>query len=195
LITGYLAYGFYNYQKGEYRDLGVKYTIDNYNNALQNKLKIEIKDKNELFYGARIKGEGEQKKIEAFTNEEITALVNFTNESKGRIKNFQIRFLGNNEFEASFYYFDIKLGLFIPVFIKSSLAYAGGNTVYFKFNEMYLGGYKVPKILANMALNNFNLYINNTIGGMDIFEIQKLEILTNEVFFSGILPTKIEGYE
>jgi len=195
LVAGYLAYGYYYYQKGEYHDLGVKYKSTDYNNALQNKLKVEIKDKNELFYGAKIKGQGEQKKEEFFTNEEVTALVNFTNESKGSIKNFQIRFMGNNDFEAAFHYSELKYRLFVPVYIKASLAYAGSNTVYFKFNEIYLGDFDLPKFLRERVANNFNLYINNTIGSMDVFEIEKLEINKDSVLFKGLLPTKIEGYE
>jgi hypothetical protein len=195
LIAGYLAYGYYYYQKGEYQDLGIKYKSSDYNNAINNKLKIEIKDKNELFYGAKTKGTGEQKKEEFFTNEEITALVNFTNESKGSIKNFQIKFTGNNDYEAAFHYSNLKYRLFIPVYMKASLAYVGSNTVYFKFNDIYLGDYKLPKFLRERAANNFNLYINNCFGGLDVFEIDKLEINKDSISFKGLLPTKIEGYE
>jgi hypothetical protein len=195
LVSGYLAYAYYYYQKGEYQDLGIKYKSSDYNNALQKKLKIEIADKNELYYGAKIRGDGEQKKEESFTNEEVTALVNFTNESKGSIKNFQIKFIGNNNFDVSFHYSNLKYKLFIPVFIKASLGYVGNNTVYFKFNEVDLGNYRLPKIFRERAINNFNLYINNTIGGMDVFEIEKMNIDKDMVYFKGLLPTKIEGYE
>jgi hypothetical protein len=195
LAAGYLAYAYYNYQKGEYRDLGIKYDIFTFDKVVKDKLKIEIKDKNELFYGAKIKGQGEQKVDLAFTNEEVSALVNFTNALKGRIKNFQIILIGNNDFEASFYYSDSNYKLFIPSYVKGSLSYTGGNSAYFKFNEIYLGDYKLPKIFCNRIANDFNIYVNNTIGRMDVFEIDRFEIEKNIVYFKGLLPTKIEGYE
>jgi hypothetical protein len=193
--AGYLAYGYYNYQKGDYHDLGIRYNLGIFENTINNKLKIEIKDREKLFYGVKIKASGEHKVSQNFSNEEISSLINYANEMKGGLKDFQIKFVGNNICEASFYYSGLDHKIFVPIFIRAELIYTNNSSVNFKFDEVSVGDFKLPKIARERMANSFNEYINITLAGIDIFEIEKLGIDKDKVYFSGTLPTKIEGYE
>jgi hypothetical protein len=192
-LIGYSTFAYIQYQKGAYRDLGVKYQMADYESAIK-KLKINIADPTRLYYGVFIKGRGENKVDDTFSEKEVTAFLDIANREHGPFRNVQVKLLSANRFEASFHYTGGKYNLPGPIFFSGDLELTGNDGIVFKFDEIFAGDFKLPKFARERMSGSFNRYIHDVIGNMDVFNVEKLSLGDGKADFKGLIPSNIESY-
>jgi len=190
-IVGYLGFIYYQLSRAEVKDLGVRYTMADYNNAVAGKAHVDVPVPSDIYFGSDFKTEGTQKIDQVFTDAEISAIQNYSNEKKGPFKNVQIHFAGNS-IEASGLVMDPRVPKTGPVYVKGMIARTGPRSFDItNVQELRVGDYQVPAPVVQQAKTEFINYVNNILSGIDGLNVEKVEIQNGQVHFQGNVPKKV----
>ncbi|MDQ7814802.1 MAG: hypothetical protein RDU25_03300 [Patescibacteria group bacterium] len=190
--AGYSAYQLFN---GEQKDLGVKYTEKDYDNAVTAKAGVSVNDKGSLYLGSRFRTEGKIHIEETFSDAEISAIQEYSNNVKGPFHDVQIHFIGDGKVEASGIVTDPRIKVPGPVYVKGSVTNTGPRSFDVRIDTLQVGNYKVPGPIIEIARKEFLGYVNGILSGIDGLEVEKVEISEGKVKFVGDIPEKIYGYD
>lgn len=193
--VGYLGWSAWKITHGAQIDLGVKYTEQTYDEAVAKKAGVFVNDKGSLYLGSKFRTEGQQKIDQVFTDAEISAIQNYSNSTKGPFRDVQIKFLGNNQVEASGIVLDPRIKIPGPVYVKGSLWNTGPRSFDIAVSDLKVGDYTVPAPIVAQAKGEFIGYVNNILAGIDGLKVEKVEINPGGVRFVGDIPQKVYGYD
>ncbi|MFA5185496.1 MAG: hypothetical protein WC551_03335 [Patescibacteria group bacterium] len=191
----YVGYGFWKVTHGKQVDLGVKYTEQTYDDAVAKKAGVFVNDKGSLYLGSKFRTEGEQHIDQTFSSEEISAIQNYSNSTKGPFHDVQIKFLSNNQIEASGIVSDPRVPQTGPVYVKGTLWNTGPRSFDIAVSDLKVGDYVVPAPIVAQAKAEFIGYVNNILSGIDGLKVEKVEIKDGGVRFVGNIPKKVYGYD
>jgi len=194
-IVGYLGWSAWKITHGTQVDLGVKYTEQTYDEAVVKKAGVFVNDKGSLYFGSKFRTEGQQKIDQVFTDAEISAIQNYSNSTKGPFRDVQIKFLGNNQVEASGIVLDPRIKIPGPVYVKGTLWNTGPRSFDIAVSDLKVGDYTVPAPIVAQAKGEFIGYVNNILAGIDGLKVEKVEINPGGVRFVGDIPQKVYGYD
>ena len=190
-IVGYLGFIYYRLTRSEVKDLGVQYTMADYNSAVAGKAHVDVPVPSDIYFGSDFKTEGTQKIDQVFTDAEISAIQNYSNEKKGPFKNVQIHFVGD-AIEASGYVNDPRVPKTGPVYVKGSIVRTGPRSFDISnIQELRVGDYQVPAPIVQQAKTEFINYVNNILAGIDGLNVEKVEIQNGQVHFQGNVPKRV----
>lgn len=187
--AGYIAYGLTKIKNQNVRDLGVKYTFEDYQNAVVKKAGVEVPSPEAIYFGSDFTAEGTKKIEETFSEGEISAIQNYSNEKNGPFKNVQIRFLGNNQVEASGFVSHPKVNT--AVYVKGSVIQTGSKSFSVDTTNIIAGSFSIPQPLRGQIDNAFESYVNDILSKIDGLNVEKVEILNGAVKFTGEIPQKV----
>lgn len=195
VIVGVLAYGGYVYYKltrTEVKDLGVRYTMADYTKAVKDKAGVHVPVPSDIYFGSNFKTVGTQAVDQIFSDAEISAIQNYSNEKKGPFKNVQIHFVGDNTIEASGLVLDPRVPKTGPVYVKGSIVQTGPKSFDISnIQELRVGDYVVPQPIVQQAKTEFIGYVNGILSGIDGLNIEKVEIQNGQVKFKGNVPKQV----
>ena len=200
LLVGTLAYAgwvFRQLRSQNIQDLGVRYTAADYDSAVKTKAGVIVPDDPSLlFLGSKFRTEGSQKIDQVFSDAEISAIQNISNEKHGPFKQVQIHFLGGNQVEASGVVIDPRVPKTGPVYVKGSLVQTGPRSFDISgIQELRVGDYKVPAPIAQQAKAEFTQYVNGILADIEGLNVEKVEIQDGKVHFTGSVPKKVISLE
>jgi len=194
-LIGYGVFAFTQIKSNKQKDLGVKYTIADYNQAVKEKAKVDVPVPGDLYLGSTFKTEGSQQVDLTLSDAEVSAIQNYSNNLKGPINNVQIKFLGDKKAEASFVtnftYQGQKINY--PIYVKGDVYNTGPKTFGAKVDKLQAGALSVPGVITKRAESEFTSYVNNILSGINGLDVQKVEINNGSVHFVGKIPTKASG--
>ncbi len=182
-------------QNPKQKDLNVKYTMADYDNAVKTKAKVEIPVPGNLYLGSTFTTEGSQKIDQTFSDAEVSAIQNYSNEANGPIKNVQIHFTGNNGAEASFqtnFKYEGK-EINYPIYVKGTVSQTGPKSFSVKTSQLKAGNLTVPSFITQKAETEFTNYVNSILSNISSLNVEKVEINNGSVRFVGTIPTKATG--
>lgn len=191
----YVGYGVWKATHGKQVDLGIKYSEQTYDDAVAKKAGVFVNDKGSLYLGSKFRTEGEQHIDQTFSSEEISAIQNYSNSTKGPFRDVQIKFLGNNQIEASGMVNDPRIKIPGPVYVKGTLWNTGPRSFDIAVSDLKVGDYAVPAPIVAQAKTEFIGYVNNILSGIDGLKVEKVEIKDGGVRFVGDIPKKVYGYD
>ncbi|MEI7690262.1 MAG: hypothetical protein WCI63_01410 [bacterium] len=194
-LIGYGIFAFTQIKSNKQKDLGVKYTIADYNQAVKEKAKVDVPIPGALYLGSTFKTEGSQQVDLTLSDAEVSAIQNYSNNLKGPINNVQIKFLGGKKAEASFVtnftYQGRKINY--PIYVKGDVYNTGAKSFGVKVDKLQAGALSVPGVITKRAESEFTSYVNNILSGINGLDVQKVEINNGSVHFVGTIPTKASG--
>lgn len=191
----YAAFAVWKLTHGTQVDLGVKYTVQTYDDAVAKKAGVFVNDKSSLYFGSKFRTEGEQHIDLMFSSEEISAIQNYSNSTKGPFRDVQIKFLGDNQIEASGMVSDPRIKIPGPVYVKGTLWNTGPRSFDVAISDLKVGDYVVPAPIVSQAKSEFIGYVNNILSGIDGLKVEKVEIKEGGVRFVGNIPKKVYGFD
>ena len=196
IVVGvFIGYSYKQLQNPKQKNLGVKYTMADYDNAVKTKAKVEVPVPSSLYLGSNFVAEGSQKIDQIFSDAEISAIQNYSNEAKGPIKDVQIHFTGNNGAEASFLTNFNYEGRQInyPIYVKGTVNQTGPKSFDVKTSQLKAGNLSVPSFIAQKAETEFSSFVNSILANISTLNVEKVEINNGSVHFVGTIPTKATG--
>lgn len=191
----YAGWSAWQLTHGKQVDLGVKYSEKTYDEAVAEKAGVFVNDKGSLYFGSKFRTEGQRHIEETFTDAEISAIQNYSNSAKGPFRDVQIRFLGDNQVEASGIVSDPRIKIPGPVYVKGTLWNTGPRTFDISVQNLKVGDYKVPSAIVAKAKDEFIDYVNGILAGIDGLKVERVEINDGSVKFIGDIPEKVYGYD
>lgn len=192
-IAGYAFFVYKQVTSQTVKDLGVRYTIEDYNRAVAVKAGVEVADPGAIYFGSNFLSEGVQEVDQTFTDAEISAIQNYSNESRGPFKQVQIHFLGGNKVEASGFITDPRVPKTGPVYVKGDVIQTGSKSFITKLDEVRVGDYVVPGAIVEKANTEFIGYVNKILSSINGLDVEKVEIQDGAVHFKGTVPKKLTG--
>ncbi len=194
-LIGYGVYAFTQIKSPTQKDLGVKYTIADYNQAVIDKAKVEVPVPGALYLGSTFLAQGSQQDDLTLSDAEVSAIQNYSNELRGPINKVQIKFLGGKKAEASFVtnftYQGQKINY--PIYVKGDVYNTGPKSFGLKVDQLQAGSLSLPSVITKKVETEFTNYVNNILNGVAGLEVQKVEINNGSVHFVGTIPTKVVG--
>jgi len=192
------GYAFFVYRQvtdQNVKDLGVRYTTDDYDRAVKTKAHVDIPDPSALYLGSRFTAEGTQPIDQTFTDAEISAIQNYSNEKRGPFRQVQIHFIGGNKVEASGYVVDPRVPKTGPVYVKGDVIQTGPKSFTTKIDELRDGSYVVPGAIVDQANGEFLGFVNGILSDISGLSVEKVDIQDGMVHFKGMIPKKLTGVE
>jgi|WetSurMetagenome_2_1015567.scaffolds.fasta_scaffold00216_24 hypothetical protein len=124
------------------------------------------------------------------TSEELTSLMQATNNAKGPLKNMQVKLGSNNQLEMSADADLQKLGYPIagPVYLKGTLEKAGSDSVRMKIAEGSLGLIPIPADILKQGENGLEQQVNRQLSSMPGIRIDTLSIDNGQLHYTGAFP-------
>jgi hypothetical protein len=124
------------------------------------------------------------------TSEELTSMMQATNNVKGPLKNMQVRLGSNNQLEMSAYADLQKLGYPVtgPVYLKGTLEKAGSDSVRMSVSEGSLGLIPIPADMLKQGENGIEQQVNRQLASMPGMRIDTLSIDNGQLHYTGAFP-------
>lgn len=124
------------------------------------------------------------------TSEELTSLMQATNNAQGPLKNMQVKLGDNNQMEMSADADLEKFGYPVkgPVYLKGNFEKSGSGSVTIVVKEGSFGLIPVPESVLQQAGDGIEQTINHQLGSMPGMRIDNLEIQDGQLHFSGAFP-------
>lgn len=124
------------------------------------------------------------------TSEELTSLMQATNNAKGPLKNMQVKLASNNELEMSADADLQKFGYPVkgPIYLKGTLEKAGSGSVRMTVSEGAFGLVPVPADILKQAEDGIEQTVNSQLSSMPGMRIDTLSIENGELHFTGAFP-------
>jgi hypothetical protein len=124
------------------------------------------------------------------TSEELTSLMQATNNAKGPLKNMQVKLGSNNQLEMSA---DADLQRFGypvsgPVYLKGTLEKAGSDSVRMSVSEGSLGLIPIPGDMLKQGENGLEQQVNRQLASMPGMRIDTLSIDNGQLHYTGAFP-------
>jgi len=194
-VVGYGGYVYWRINSGTQRDLGVRYTADDYTRAVTDKAGVGITDPDQLYLGADFQISGSHDVDQTFTEAEISAILNTLNQANGPLKNVQVRLLGKGRGEISAQLDFHKYGLSLdgPFYATGGASSTGSRSASFRADQVVVGDYTVPGWIRDRVGNEVTAWVNDELGKVEGLDIQSAEIGNGAAQFRGSLPTSITG--
>lgn len=142
-----------------------------------------------IYLGSTFQTEGSLHIGEIFTNEEISAIQNFSNDKIGPYKDVQISFHGDNTIEASGMVTEERING--PLYVSGRINQTGPKSFDVDTTKIIAGNYNVPTTLRKIIDDKFSTYVNKLLDSIGGLEIEKIEINEGAVRFIGDVPAKI----
>jgi len=188
LVGLYFIYGVARFRDGEVKDLGVKYSYKDYTTALE-KAGVVVEDPSALSLGSEFTTEGTVRVEQEFTNSEVSALQNISNEVSGPYKDVQIAFHSDGNIEASAMVTEPQINA--PVYVKGRVERTGNKTFKITTSKIVAGKYAVPTLAQPYIDQRFENYINGVLQKISGLDVEKIEIKEGRAKFVGTVPAKI----
>ena len=124
------------------------------------------------------------------TSEELTSMMQATNNANGPLKNVQVRLGNNNGMEVSANADLEKFGYPVkgPVYLKGTLEKAGSGTIRINLSEGSLGLIPIPENIREQAKTGLEQAINKQLSAMPGMKIDTLSINNGQLHYSGAFP-------
>jgi hypothetical protein len=124
------------------------------------------------------------------SSEELTSMMQATNNANGPLKNMQVKLGSNNQMEMSADADLQKYGYPVkgPVYLKGSFEKSGSGSVNVIVKEGSLGLIPVPESVLQQAGDGVEQQINHQLGSMPGMRIDNLEIQNGQLHYSGTFP-------
>lgn len=124
------------------------------------------------------------------TSEELTSMMQATNNANGPLKNMQVRLGNNNQMEVSANADLEKLGYPIkgPVYLKGTLEKADSGSVKIKLSEGNLGLVPAPGFVLQQGEDGLEQAINKQLSSMPGMKIDTLSINNGQLHYTGAFP-------
>ena len=124
------------------------------------------------------------------SSEELTSMMQATNNEKGPLKNMQVKLGSNNQMEMSADADLQKFGYPVkgPVYLKGTFEKSSSGSVNVIVKEGSLGLIPVPADVLQQAGDGVEQQINHQLGSMPGMRIDQLEIQNGQLHYSGAFP-------
>jgi hypothetical protein len=124
------------------------------------------------------------------TSEELTSLMQATNNAKGPLKNMQVKLGSNNKLEMSADADLQKFGYPVkgPIYLKGTLEKAGSGSVKMSVSEGAFGLVPVPADVLRQGEDGLEQAVNRQLSGMPGLRIDTLAIENGQLHYSGSFP-------
>lgn len=124
------------------------------------------------------------------SSEELTSMMQETNNAKGALKNMQVKLGNNNQMEMSADADLQKFGYPVngPIYMKGTLEKSGSGSVNVIVKEGSLGLIPVPEGILQQAGDGVEQQINRQLSSMPGMRIDNLEIQNGQLHYSGAFP-------
>lgn len=124
------------------------------------------------------------------TSEELTSMMQATNNARGPLKNMQVRLGSNNQLEMSADADLQKFGYPVkgPVYLKGTLEKDGSGSVRMAVSEGAFGLVPVPSDVLKQANDGLEQAVNRQLGAMPGLRIDTLTIEDGELHYAGAFP-------
>jgi hypothetical protein len=124
------------------------------------------------------------------SSEELTSMMQETNNLKGPLKNMQVKLGNNNQMEMSADADLQKYGYPVkgPVYLKGTFEKSGSGSVNVIIREGSLGLIPVPESVLQQAGDGVEQQINHQLGSMPGMRIDTLGIQNGQLHYSGAFP-------
>jgi len=124
------------------------------------------------------------------TSEELTSMMQATNNANGPLKNMQVRLGNNNGMEVSANADLEKFGYPVkgPVYLKGTLEKAGSGTIRIDLSEGSLGLIPIPENFREQAKTGLEQAINKQLSSMPGMKIDTLSINNGQLHYTGAFP-------
>ena len=124
------------------------------------------------------------------SSEELTSMMQATNNANGPLKNMQIKLGNNNQMEMSADADLQKFGYPVqgPIYLKGTFEKSGSGSVKIVLNEGSLGLIPVPETVLQQGGGGVEQAINHQLATMPGLRIDNLEIQNGQLHYSGAFP-------
>jgi hypothetical protein len=124
------------------------------------------------------------------TSEELTSMMQATNNAKGPLKNMQVKLGSNNQLEVSADADLRKFGYPVegPVYLKGTLEKAGAGSVKMAVSEGAFGLVPVPIDLLRQGEDGLEQAVNRQLSSMPGLRIDTLAIENGNLRYTGAFP-------
>ncbi|MDP3564603.1 MAG: hypothetical protein Q8R70_08950 [Methanoregula sp.] len=124
------------------------------------------------------------------TNDELSSMMQATNNEKGPLKNVQLKMGDNNQVEMSAQVDLNKFGypINVPVYTKGTLVKGSGNTVKIDIKEGSSGLVPIPETFLNQGESGLEDGVNKQLAQMPGLKIDTLAISQGQLQFNGAFP-------
>jgi hypothetical protein len=124
------------------------------------------------------------------SSEELTSMMQATNNVKGPLKNMQVKLGNNNQMEMSADADLQKYGYPVkgPVYLKGTFEKSGSGSVNVNIKEGSLGLIPVPESVLQQGEDGVEQQINHQLAAMPGMRIDNLEIQNGQLHYSGSFP-------
>jgi hypothetical protein len=189
LAIVYLGYGLSKIRSGAAKDLGVKYSMQDYLEGTVSKAGVEVDSPEQIYLGSNFKTEGTHVINQTFSDAQISAIQNYSNEKNGPFKDVQIHFVGNNQIEASGFVNDPRVKA--PVYVKGEVKQTGPKSFSISTDNITVGGFSLPSPIRGQVDSAFTKYTNDILAGINGLDIKSVTIENGQVNFVGNVPNKV----
>ncbi len=172
-------------------DLGVEYTVEDYNELAAN-LGHNIEAEKLCFDCAELTFSNPQEVDVVVTNSQASAAFDMINEklSYGKVSNTQIRF-GDNMAEGSTVF--TYNGKDYPVYLSGNIEKASDKTVSIELFDLKASNINLPSGVKNLVEETFVSLANERLAIMgDTFRIDDGKLTEEGLHFDGMIPTVAE---
>lgn len=172
------------------RDLGVKADPAKFN-ALLARENVKLSGPASNYdLTANIKYGQAQPMDATVSSEELTSMMQATNNAKGPLKNMQVKLGNNNQMEMSADADLQKFGYPVqgPVYLKGTFEKSGSGSVKIVINEGSLGLIPVPASVLQQGGDGVEKAINHQLAAMPGLKIDNLEIHNGQLHYIGAFP-------
>lgn len=187
--AGYFVFSVTKFRNGEVLDLGVKYSYKDYTEAVEGKAQVSVKNPSALYLGSTFQTSGSKHVEQDFTNTEISAIQNYSNDKSGPFRDIQIAFHSDGSVEASGMVVDTRINA--PIYAKGTINRTGDRSFEIKTSTIIAGQYVLPSALRKIVDDKFGAYINSILKNIDGLKVEKIEFKDGAVNFVGDVPAKI----
>ena len=125
-----------------------------------------------------------------FTSEELTSMMQETNNANGPLKNMQIRLGNNNQLEMSANADLEQIGYPVkgPIYLKGSLEKGDSGSVKVTLTEGSLGVLPAPDFVLQQGEAGLEKAINNHLANIPGMQINTLSINNGQLHYTGAFP-------
>jgi hypothetical protein len=172
------------------RDLGVKADPAKFN-ALLARENVKLNGPISNYYlGSNVRWGNAVPMDVTMTNDELSSMMQATNNEKGPLKNVQLRLGENNQVEMSA---QVDLNKFgypfnVPVYTKGTLVKGSGNSVKIDIREGSSGIVPIPENFLNQGESGLEQEVNRQLAQMPGLRIDTLDISQGQLQFNGAFP-------
>jgi hypothetical protein len=172
------------------RDLGVKADPAKFN-ALLARENVKLNGPvSEYYLGSNVRWGNAVPMDVTITNEELSSMMQATNNEKGSLKNVQLKMGDNNQIEMSAQVDLSKFGypVNVPVYTKGTLVKGSGNSVKIDIKEGSSGIVPIPENFLNQGESGLEQQVNSQLAQMPGLRIDTLDISQGQLQFNGAFP-------